>query len=391
MNRDNTDDSEVKGTAMGQGKGSINDRVIRIEEPQSIQSQASAWLAKLDTDEPSEENLKAFKLWVNEDEAHIKAFEKAAAIWGDLNILSRIPLVLQQKELQKQTAQRERENHRVSSFAVAAAIILGIFVALQVDLNPQQPTLYWTAVGEKKTIVLEDGSVVQLNTNSRLGVDYNEKHRAIYLHQGEAHFDVEHNPKIPFEVYAGTGRVRAVGTAFSVMLNNRDVEVIVTEGVVDIVPEVSLTQTDDYAIGITGSASTPSAAAQSPQNEAPQPRGGEYSAAGIRRVWAGNEVIFNQDQFKLVQLVEDKELDRKLAWQKGLLIFNGESLEEVIAEISRYTDTKILIKSDKARKIRIGGQFQAGDTKAIFNALEKGFNLKVDYVTHSLVYLSYKN
>ena len=78
-----------------------------------------------------------------------------------------------------------------------------------------------------------------------------------------------------------------------------------------------------------------------------------------------------------------------LAWQQGLLIFSGEPLEDVVAEISRYTDTKIIIKSEEARALRIGGQFKVADTRAIFSALEKGFGLKADYATNNLVYLSY--
>ena len=94
-------------------------------------------------------------------------------------------------------------------------------------------------MGEQKTITLPDNSVVQLNTNSRLQFDYRGQARAVYLHQGEVHFSVAKNPDRPFEVYAGTGRVRAIGTAFSVTLNDRsdEVNVLVTEGVVEIAPE----------------------------------------------------------------------------------------------------------------------------------------------------------
>ena len=73
-----------------------------------------------------------------------------------------------------------------------------------------------------------------LNTNSILEVSYSDETRHLTLSQGEAHFDVAHNPERPFEVYAGKGLVRAIGTAFTVYLRKVDVEVIVTEGTVEI-------------------------------------------------------------------------------------------------------------------------------------------------------------
>ena len=102
------------------------------------------------------------------------------------------------------------------------------------DFGDSQQALYVTAIGEQKTITLADNSVVQLNTNSRLSVDYNDKLRGIHLIEGEAHFQVAHNPDLPFEVYTGTGVVRAVGTSFSVYIKHKQVEVVVDQGIVEI-------------------------------------------------------------------------------------------------------------------------------------------------------------
>ena len=365
------------------------DNILPLEEPKSVQAQASAWLAKLDGNESSPEDLRAFKQWVNKDDAHIAAFEKVAAAWDELNILTRLPSVLQQRELrqqhqkryQKQKSEQERETITKYPFryvALAATLVLALFIGVQQSFQPAQHASYWTAVGEQKTITLPDNSVVQLNTNSRLRFDYQGEVRAIYLYQGEAHFTVAKNPQRPFEVYAGAGRVRAVGTAFSVMLNemSHDINVMVTEGVVDVAPEISVPSID-FA---TAKTKHKNKVAQSTANKEP---------VKSRRVEAGNAVVFNQKAVQATEHVEDAEMQRRLAWQPGLLIFSGEPLEEVVTEISRYTNTKIIIKSEEAKTLRIGGQFQVADTKAIFSALEQGFGLKADYVTSSLVYLSY--
>ncbi|MDB9952356.1 FecR domain-containing protein [Porticoccaceae bacterium] len=378
------------------------DNVSAFDEPKSVQAQASAWLAKLDNDKPSSQDLQAFKRWVNTDEAHIAAFKKVAAAWDELNILTRLPSLLEQKALQcKEQSQKDNTDQRAApklglglhSFrhiAVAATIVMGLMLGLQQYFSPPQQATYWTAVGEQKTITLPDNSVVQLNTNSRIQFDYQGEVRAVYLHQGEAHFSVAKNPDRPFEVYAGIGLVRAIGTAFSVALNDNsdEINVVVTEGVVEIAPEIATEITsgiapeiDSTAIGLHAdkAGDVPSGAqvlAEKPANK-------------HQRVSAGSAAVFDSDKVRTIEKIEEAEMLQLLAWQQGLLIFSGEPLEEVVAEISRYTDTKIIIKSEEARALRIGGQFNVADTRAIFSALEKGFGLKADYATNNLVYLFY--
>ncbi len=348
------------------------DRVVPLEEPQSVQAQASAWLARLDGDNPSEADREAFKRWVNEDNAHIAAFEKVAAAWDELNVLTRMPSVLPDRD-RTIVKERTRPKRWLRFVAVTATLVLGLFVSFkQLNLPPQE-TSYRTQVGAQKTVSLPDGSIVQLNTNSRIKVDFSGSARAVYLYQGEAHFDVTSNPKRPFEVYAGTGRVRAVGTAFSVTLieNSNDINVLVQEGVVEVAPQIRSRTGWPSATRHGTADSTPPGSAES------------------RLIEAGRTVVFDKSEIKAVRQIELEEVQRRLAWQQGQLIFRGETLEEVVTEISRYTDMKILVTSEEARALRIGGQFQAGNAKAILNALERGFGLEVEYATDSLVYLSY--
>ena len=135
------------------------------------------------------------------------------------------------------------------------AAALAIVAVASILSLPLGTSIYTTGVGEQKTIQLADNSVVQLNTNSRLEVDYSSDLRRLSLTQGEAHFDVAHNPQRPFEVLAGQGLVRAIGTAFTVHIRKIDVEVIVTEGTVELAPAPTPQVT---AVPIADSDSTPS-------------------------------------------------------------------------------------------------------------------------------------
>ena len=74
-----------------------------------------------------------------------------------------------------------------------------------------------------------------------------------------------------------------------------------------------------------------------------------------------------------------------LAWRKGLIIFSGESLEQVIAEISRYTPVQIEIVNPELRLLEIGGQVEVGDTDSMFKALEVNFGLTIKRISYNHV------
>ena len=220
--------------------------VLDFPDNKSIQTQASEWLAKLDAEQPSKRDLADFKQWVNADSAHRIAFEELVEFWDEMNILTQAVLprelltngllaneLAANKLLPEQPSQpppmvrlhanrygRSPARHRGSS--------------AHHHMQLPSTTIYTTGVGEQKTVQLADNSIVQLNTNSRLEVHYSDSTRRLNLSQGEAHFDVAHNPNRPFEVYAGQGLVRAIGTAFTVHIRKIDVEVIVTEGTVEL-------------------------------------------------------------------------------------------------------------------------------------------------------------
>ena len=120
-----------------------------------------------------------------------------------------------------------------------AAVAAGIgAMALGVAWNlyrQKEETRFQTAIGEQAAVALPDGSSFDLNTNSRIWVDYSQRQRVIRLERGEAYFKVAHDTHRPFWVRAGDYWVRAVGTAFNVYLRPTGVEVTVSEGTVKVV------------------------------------------------------------------------------------------------------------------------------------------------------------
>ena len=111
---------------------------------------------------------------------------------------------------------------------VTVGLVLLIVGESPVDSNG----LYATAVGQQRLIALSDGSNVNLNTDSQIRVNFGEAYRDVYLLRGEAHFAVADDREVPFRVSAGSGRIRALGTAFSVYVRDGSVDVTVSEGTV---------------------------------------------------------------------------------------------------------------------------------------------------------------
>lgn len=91
-----------------------------------------------------------------------------------------------------------------------------------------------------------------------------------------------------------------------------------------------------------------------------------------------------------VEKLDSRELTRSLSWKEGKLVFAGESLEEVIQEITRHTEVVIEVADPKLKTIRIGGQFQAGETDLFYYVLESGFGVKVNKLDDQHVRLTSK-
>ena len=387
------------------------EKVYEFANRAAIEREAGEWLIKLEGDKPpNAEERKALQEWINRSPAHREEINNLAAFWGRMNVLTELAVPLGKTESQIAGEQaRERLTGGLRGFAAAAGVF-GIAVAIllayasfyQLDtLQHQDSGFYATVVGQQKTATLEDGSIVQLNTNTQLEVNYQRSFRDIRLLQGEAHFTVADDPDRPFRVQAGKGRVQAIGTAFAVYLNGRNVDVMVTEG------RVGLAFINDAAGGKEGIEDNP--------------RDSRSRRSGLERESSIGHNLFTDDddenlyaedlgllnagqattirnalgkefymagELELVESIDRDELERRLLWREGLLKFTGDPLEDVVKEISRYTSLSIEITDPAVRSLRIGGQFRVGETEAMFKSLEVNFGIHVARVGGNRVQLS---
>jgi len=405
--------------------------IIDFPDRGKVEQEAVDWLIKLDGDDkPSEQDLQALKQWMALSPAHIEELDKLNAFWGDLSVLTELniplvkPAVLAAAKNKRQTEaaneasknafkETRKETTKAASFTrspwAVAASVLGLAILIQLVVwsggKPLDSTngYYATAIGKQTSVLLADGSTLHLNTNSRVSVDYAEGYRNIRLLQGEVHFDVAKNKAQPFRVYAGQGRVQAVGTAFTVYLRAKDIEVLVTEGKVELATHKAqlATHKTQQATELQSSSqleTQPDKISDIEADNSASP--GYYLTIPVERlgllaegqqatiVVAQNNETGGKHNTHKVELMDAKTLARRDAWRKGLVLFAGDSLEEVVAEISRYTTLSIEIVDPALKEIRIGGQFRLGDVNGMFKVLETNFGLSVTMLDSEHVQIS---
>lgn len=345
-------------------------KIVEFPDRSELAQEAVQWLVRLDADTPpSEEDLNALREWLQRSPAHREELESVAALWGRMNILTELAVPLGHASRPRRPPWRRAGVVAASVAALAAAVVILIARGPSADPLLESNGLYATAVGQQSTKGLADGSQVMLNTNTQIKVEYGDDYRRVYLLQGEALFTVAKNSERPFRVYAGNGLIEAVGTSFSVYLKGPDVDVTVTEG----------------RVSLASIKSPPDAATR---QESMQPLGllSAGQVATIRSPVA--EPATGASVLEELEPIPPQVLAQRLAWRDGVVMFSGETLENVVKELGRYTTVSIEIPDATIRSMRVGGRFPVGETETMLAALETNFNLRVIRLSHNRVLLA---
>ena len=338
-------------------------KILAFPDTAAIEAEAAAWVARFDAGDVSARDQAAFQQWLNRSVLHRDAVAAYGSLWAEFDALRSLT---GGGEVEQPAAARanhpillERAKPWLAACAASVVAVVGatlLFhpkpeVSAKVENHPPAAFLqhsFETAVGGHKRITLADGSSVILNTNSRLDVDFSGKRRDVHLIRGEAYFEVVHNKTRPFTVYADNYVVRDIGTAFDVHLSNAGlVEVGVTKGSVEVAPT-------NGAHGL-GPAKSPDV------------------------VVAGQDIVLGQ-KVERAEAVRSADMGRKLAWRQGQLIYTGQPLGQVLADISRYSDIKIELADPALESLPVGGAFRTDQIEAIFAALENNFGIHAEWI-----------
>lgn len=302
---------------------------------------AAAWRVRIEED-ATVCHSPAFLSWIA-DSANREAYGRTTSTWALFGEYTAAPEIL---ALRSQALHRARMAFRRSFFprrrilrAMAATLVLAAFGGLGAWQFWFGPAEYRTGIGERRTITLEDGSRVSLDSDTEVRVEYSERARNLVLEHGRARFDVAHNVNRPFTVTAEDETVVAVGTSFSVERINNTVLVTMIEGRVVV----------KSSSGKTKHLSAP--------------------ARKLTSLIAGQELIVKANALPVIRVAN---LPVATAWETGRLVFNNEPLGEAVARVNRYTDKPLAVDPSVAN-VHISGVFNAGDVSAFIDAVTSYF------------------
>jgi transmembrane sensor len=317
------------------------DRESRLEA-------AARWHTALQDPQVTLETLDAFSAW-EADPENAEAFRMTESVLSAVD-----QSLAADRTDERNQARPGKAKHRIvlAIAALAGILALPTLVMIAPLEGGGAPTeTYRTSIGEQKRIDLDDGSVMTLNTASVAEVSYSKARRLVVLETGEALFDVEKDGR-PFLVEAGSSRTTALGTAFSVQTREEHVSVVLVEGSVSV------------------------------SELGPQRRMlGLFPASreeGARTVLApGQRLVMTPGHASQVETVNTAAA---LAWQTGILQFDDMRLDEVIDELNRYSETKLVLGDSALGKERISGGFPAGQQDAFARNLTYLLPVRIEQI-----------
>ncbi len=314
-------------------------------------AEAAAWRVRLAED--GRESSEAFEAWLESSTLHAPAWRQVQASWDFLADHAIAPEVMRARREALDRARNVHANRtrrallpswrRTSRWTVLGAAAALVLLAVGIG-RWNLPDTYSTALGERRTIKLDDGTTVTLDGDSVLTVSLHSGTRDLELRSGQARFDVAHDAARPFSVRVGDETVVATGTSFNVDLLDRTVLVTLLEG--------RVTVYDGARPTLVGRDAPPRLIATLDPGE---------RVTSLRPVANGPPVA---------SVARGVSLAETTAWQSGKLIFTDEPLGLVAARISRYSKSKIVVDASAAA-LKVSGVFDVGEAAAFIDAVQR--------------------
>lgn len=319
---------------------------------------ATKWLARLERGLGGDEG-RDLREWLK-DRKNSEVILDAASLWHSSDVHAVLCTLLGTSQLQ-----RTRPTPPRRTLTLPLVVALGSTVALLILLwsghmpwasaqgspaaTSEAPSaIYSTAIGETHQFTLPDGTGVTLNTGTRISISFSPRSREVYLATGEATFRVAAGGSRPFVVNAGRRSFDADGTLFNLRtVTPENVELTVLEGhvtVLDAPPRIP---------------DTPA-------------RRRDVVTYGEQVVNAFEEALV-EPGFQSVRHIEEPEVQDRLAWQRGLIVFEDKALPDALAEVERYTNAKFVLADTKLGALRVSGRFRTGNVNAVRLALRQNF------------------
>jgi transmembrane sensor len=320
-----------------------------------ILEEASTWFVDFRVGDVDARARDEFRRWLQRSPEHIQAYIEIATTYAELPAAS-IPRksatdeafdvdaliarartgsdanIVPIESAAVRTGHRNREDRRRMPVAVAIAIAA---ICASTWFYLQRGT-YSTVIGEQRSLILEDGSTVELNSNSEIRVRYAESERHIDLVEGQAQFHVAKNKARPFIVRSGDTQVRAVGTQFDVYRRTSGTTVTVIEG------QVALEGASTASLEVLLS--------------------------------AGEQAVVTHE---VIEKPAKANITAATAWTARRLVFDATPLSEVAEEFNRYNRRQLIVDEAQLADFHVSGTYSTTNPDSLLRFLRAQPGIKV--------------
>ena len=330
----------------------------------AIEDAAADWLIRRNAGFSGPEESE-FRQWLSADPRHRGAFTDLEETWAALNHPRQAGRAEVALDALRQRGRRRARRRACALGAVGlTGAIAGLLILLAPGKNPQtasplrpQATTHpvpVTVVVHPDTRHLPDGSVVELNAGAEVAWDFSGARRMVRLAGGEALFTVAKDADHPFVVVVNGVEVRAIGTVFDVCRRRDGVDVLVTEGKVNV--------------------DLPAPKARTESDRPPNANLPIAVSAGERAT-----IPFATDaQSPVVTPASAVEIRRLLAWHSKRIEFTGTPLFEVVDLFNQENSLQLTIGDASVRDLQITGVYWTDDPEGFLRLLQSGLDLKIE-------------
>ena len=298
-----------------------------------VLDEAADWLMRLHDGDVSDADRAACERWRKAHVDHAMAWERAELLMGKLGGL---PAALAMPVLQR--ADRSGRRAAVAKLAALLAIVPAGWLGWKVSEGQGWTADLHAATGEQRESVLPDGSRLVLDTASAVNIAFDAQFRTVHLLRGALFVETAADASgahRPFVVATAQGRLRALGTQFTVRQTDAGaIHLAVSEGAV----EVTLR--------------------------------GAASPALI--VPAGQQTVLTAQGVEPLQAAPPEVQ----AWVHGMLMADAMPLAEVCAELSRYC-TGVLSCAPEVARIKVSGAYPLTDIDRTLGMLASTYPVQV--------------
>lgn len=303
-----------------------------MEARPSIDEQAATWQARRSGSQFSTRDEAELQAWLAASPAHARAFSEMQQIWAELDRVPRPSLSAPVVPL--------RPRRWRLPLAAAASLLVACALVLVSRGGPEVDETFASPLSATQQVTLADGTRIDLNRATRLRVRLYDDHREVDLLEGEAFFAVARDENRPFDVTAGDGRVRVLGTRFSVRRGEQRLDVVVESGHVAVEPHPG--------------------------------------AAQSLELLAGDSLDYD---YRTATLEQGHRRPEEIAsWRRGQLVFRDRPLAQLLDEVSRYRPAPVGLADPRLAQRRVSGSLNLANPDAFLAALPQLLPVQVEYL-----------